>query len=240
MSFAAALLDPALPAPAGLTDPQGRPAGRRFDVYRNNVAVGLRRALEEGFPVTRAIVGEDFFAAMAQLFLRAHRPGSPRLWEYGAELPGFLADFPPAACLPYLPDVARLELAIRHSYHAADATPVPAAALAIPPERLLAARLRLAPALRLVRSDWPLWSIWHFHHGGPRPEPGPQDVAVVRPGFDPRPVLLPKGAAAFLLALMQGGTVAEAIDAAGPDHPLSETLTLLFAQGAVTELIEAP
>jgi hypothetical protein len=238
--FAAALLDPGLPVPPGLTGPSGRPAGRRFAVYRNNVAVGLRRALEEGFPTVRAILGDDFFAAMVQVFLRAHPPASPRLWEYGADLPAFLADFPPAAHLGYLPDVARLDLAMRHSYHAADSVPLPAAALALPPDRLMAARVTLAPALRLIRSDWPLWSIWQFHHGGPPPQPGGQDVAVFRPAFDPEPACLPPGGGAFLQALAEGGTLAQAIDAAGPGHPLAETLTLLVTRGALAALHEAP
>jgi hypothetical protein len=239
-AFAAALLNPDLPVPLGLTDPAGRHAPRRFAVYRNNVAVGLRTALEEGFPVTRAIVGDDFFAAMAQLFLRAHPPASPRLWEYGADLPAFLDRFPPAAHLPYLPDVARLELAIRHSYHAADAAPVPAAALALPPERLLSSRLTLAPSLRILRSDWPLHAIWHFHHGGPQPQAGAQDVAVFRPDYDPLPVALPQGAADFLLALARGQTIAQAIDAAPSDHPLADTLTLLLTHGAIVALQELP
>ena len=38
-AFTTALLDHAIPAPAGLTNPFGGPAGKRFDVYRNNVAV---------------------------------------------------------------------------------------------------------------------------------------------------------------------------------------------------------
>ncbi len=237
--FVARLLDPDMPAPAGLTDPGGRSAGRRFDVYRNNVAAGLGRALEDGFPIVRAIVGPDFFAAMAQVFLRAHPPRARRLWEYGADLPAFLASFPPADGLPYLPDVARLELALRQSHHAADTVPLTAEALMLPPERMLGARLSLAPTLRLLQSPWPLWSIWQFHHGGPPPEPGPQDVVVLRPAFDPLPLLLPTGGAAFVAALLTGATVGQAIDAAGPDHPLSETLSLLFTHGAVVALNEA-
>jgi uncharacterized protein len=44
--FAAALMDPARPAPEGLR----QPAGRRFDVHRNNMTVALIAALETAFP----------------------------------------------------------------------------------------------------------------------------------------------------------------------------------------------
>jgi hypothetical protein len=56
-----------------VTDPAGRPAGARFDVYRN------REALVTGFPVVHALVGDAFFRAMAGVFLRAHPPTSPIL-----------------------------------------------------------------------------------------------------------------------------------------------------------------
>ena len=39
--FRQSLLDPAQAAPAGLTNPDGAQASKRFDVYRNNVAVSL-------------------------------------------------------------------------------------------------------------------------------------------------------------------------------------------------------
>ena len=55
--FARALLDPGQDRPAGLTGPGGAPAGRRFDVYRNNVAVSLTEALGQGFPVVKRLVG---------------------------------------------------------------------------------------------------------------------------------------------------------------------------------------
>ncbi len=42
--FTAAVLDPSASVPATLIGPDGGPAARRFDVYRNNVAVSLTEA----------------------------------------------------------------------------------------------------------------------------------------------------------------------------------------------------
>ena len=76
---------------------------------------------------------------------------------YGTDMPGFLARFEPTSRIGYLPDVARLELALRESYHAADAAPVdPAILQATPAETLMASRVGLAPSLRLLRSRWPV------------------------------------------------------------------------------------
>lgn len=236
-AFRAALFDPGLPVPAGLTRPGGGPAGARFDVYRNNVVAGLRAALEAGFPTVRALVGEAFFAAMAGVFLRAHPPASRQMALYGAALPEWLEGFPPVAALPYLPDAARLDLALRQSYHAADAALADLSAL--PPDRLAAARLRLAPALRLVRSDWPVVTIRAAQAGGPPPATmTPETALVTRPGLDPEVHRLPPPGGAFVAALAAGATVAQAMQAAGPDHDLAATLTLLVGGGAIIEVLE--
>lgn len=240
--FAAALLDPGAARPEGLVGPGGAAAGRRFDVYRNNVAVSLRAALGAGFPALRKLLGADFFDAMAGLFLRAHPPGSPVLALWGDDLPGFLAAFPPVAHLPYLPDVARLELALRRAYHAADAAPLATAALAaLPPDRLARLRFTLAPAVQLLRSDWPVLSIWRAAADptAPKPRPGGEDAVILRPGFDPAPHLLPPGGAAALAALMTGATLAEAGEFA-TDSDISALFGLLLAHGALTSATEAP
>lgn len=237
--FAAALLDPDLAVPSGITDPDGRPAPRRFNVYRNNVAVGLTEALRQGFPVVRRLVGEDFFTAMAREHLRAHPPATPLMMFYGAEMPDFLRAFPPVAHLPYLPDVAALELAIRQSYHAADAPPLdPAALQALPPERLMRARLRFVPAVRLVRSAYPIHAIWQANarDGAPPRAALPEDVLVTRPGFDPEPERLPDGAGGFVAALMAGQAFAAALEAA-PGFDLTATLAL-FLRGRALLAIE--
>ncbi len=234
-TFASALLNPKAAVPAGLIDPQGRPVQKRFDVYRNNIASGLTRALETSFPVIRALVGDAFFGAMAVEFLRAHPPKSRLMMLYGDAFPPFLASFPPVAHLAYLPDVALLEQALRESYHSADAPPLPAADLtALPEAKLLQARLRLAPAVRVLQSEWPIHAIWTANMaGGPAPVMMAQSAVILRVDFSPRPHLISAATATFITALQAGATLQLAMDHAGPAHDLTATLALLLQGQAI-------
>ncbi len=122
--FARALLDADRALPDGLTSWNRARSERRFAVYRNNVAAGLIGALATRFPVTEKIVGEAFFAGMAQAFIAEHPPRSALLLGYGDDLAEFVEAFGPAAELAYLPDVIRLEAARSRAYHAADRLPL--------------------------------------------------------------------------------------------------------------------
>ncbi len=236
-SFAEALLDPGRAAPAGLTDPRGRPAGRRFDIYRNNVVASLTATLAEGFPVLERLLGPDYFRAMAGVFVRAHPPEDARLQIWGGRLPGFLARFEPLAHLPYLPDVARLELGLRQSYHAADAAPLRIAGRA--PGDVLALRPRLAPPTLILQSRFPVLSIWRRNTAEPglAVETGPETVLIARASYDPRPRLLPEGGLAFARHLKGRLTLAEALTAAQSLHPDADAaalLTLFLEPGLLT------
>jgi hypothetical protein len=240
-AFAAALLDPDAAPPAGLTDGAGRPAGRRFDIYRNNVVASLTEALFAAFPAVARLVGAEFFRAMAGVFLRAHPPGDPRLQLWGGAFPGFLARFEPVAHLPYLPDVARLELALRQSYHAADAAALPLQGRA--PAEILALRPRLAPATLLFASRFPVLSIWRKTTAEPDLEIAwtPERVLVARPGYDPVPQPLPRGGRTLARHLKGRLTLAEAVRAAetlDPDAPMARLLTLFLGPGILT--LDAP
>ena len=237
-AFRAALLDPDRPVPRGVTDPEGRPAGCRFDVYRNNVTASLTEALRQAFPVIRKLVGEEFFTAMAIAHARAHPPRSPVMMFYGADMPGFLAAFPPVAHLGYLPDIARLELALREAYHAADTAPVAADRLAaLPGAEFLSARISFAPALRIVQSRWPVHAIWSANVAGtPMPrDRRAEDVVILRAGFDPVPQVLPDHAAGFLTLLQAGHPLGQAL-AATPDFDLTATLGILLSGAAITDI----
>ncbi len=239
--FYDALLDPARPHPRGLHDGRSRPAGRRFDVYRNNVAVSLTEALHEGFPVIAKLLGKRNMDGLAGLYWRQHPPASPLMMQYGAAFPDFLAGLPQLSHLGYLPDVARLELALRRAYHAGDAAPLDPQALSIDPQALMSATLTFAPAVQLMRSPWPIHAIWRFNteDDAPKPSAAAQDVLITRPDYDPVPRLLQPGAAEWVATVQAGGTLAAAQDralASAPDFDLVALLALLLGDGALSSL----
>ncbi|HEX5802096.1 MAG TPA: DNA-binding domain-containing protein [Azospira sp.] len=245
--FAAALLDPAPALPAGLRSWNGSDPAQRFGVHRNNVAVSLVEALADTFPVAQALVGADFFRAMAHEFVRRSPPASPVLAYYGADFPDFAAAFPPAATVPYLGDVARLEYARVLAFHAADAAPVAAVALAArlaDPQALPGLCLQLSPSLRLLRSDWAIVSLWAAHQGPGRPDealaaidPAVAETAlVVRCGLAVEVRALADGDSRFVEALLAGQALAAASAAAAavPDFDLAAAFALLLRAQAIT------
>ncbi|MEM7319931.1 MAG: DNA-binding domain-containing protein [Pseudomonadota bacterium] len=239
--FRAALLDSNQKAPAGLEDALARPAGRRFDVYRNNVAVSLTEAMHQAFPVIAKLLGRQNMDGLAGIYLRRHPPNSPLMMHYGEDFPAFLSGMEQLAHLGYLADVARLELALRRSYHAADGAELPPDALTLTPEDLMRSSFRFAPAVEVVRSPWPIHAIWLFNTAtdAPKPQAESQDVVITRPEYDPQPLVLPAGGADLIDALRSGQTLAEAYEKVvetTPEFDLSFTLALLLQGNAITSL----
>lgn len=245
-AFGAALLDPDQPCPPGLRAWNGSDPTARLAVYRNNVVGSLVDALADTFPVVQALVGDAFFRAMAAVFVRRSPPRSRILAHYGQEMPAFIEGFEPAHSLPYLADMARLELACVRAFHAADAEPVAEAVVAqalASGERIGELRFGLHPSLSLLRSASAVASLWAAHQG----EGGPGSVAidqaesalVVRRGLDVLVVRLPAGAAEFIASLQRGetlGTAASEALQATNTFELSAALALLLRHGALTTI----
>lgn len=247
-AFAHALLRPQSPCPAGLKTWNGSDPAQRFAVYRNNIVVSLVDALADSFPVVQALVGEDFFRAMAAEFARGNPPRSPVLAWYGAGFADFVEGFPPAAGLPYLADVARLEWLRVEAWHAADADPLPLAEMAAQladNAALPALRLALHPSLRLLRSAHPVVSLWSAHQAedvsaaiGAIDFADAEAALVVRDGLDVAILRIEAGAVEFVDKLMRGVALGEAAAAAGP-FDLAATLGLLLRSGAIIEAAPA-
>jgi Putative DNA-binding domain len=242
--FAAALRDPARPAPPGLIGPDGEESPRRFAVYRNNVAVALTDALRANFPATCRIVGEAFFREMARAYALREPPNTPVLLDYGAGFPDFVARFEPAASLPYLADVARIERAWTESYHAPEVGALDPATLSqIPYDRAAQLRFTLHPSVRIVRSRFPSLTIWRMNvaDGVPAPvdlEAGGEDALLARPEAEVEVRAVPPGGAEFIAALAEGENLAEAANAAmraAASFDLAANLTALLGAGVFAD-----
>ena len=242
-AFGAAILDPDLPVPVGIVGPDGLPSPRRFAVYRNNVVVGLIDTLLAAYPVVARLVGVEFFRAMARSFIAANPPTSPVMLNYGGGFADFIEAFPPAKSVRYLADVARLERAWVEAYHAAEMPSLAPERLAadIPPDRLGDIVLELHPSLHLLRSPYPVVTIWQMNVPGGTPAPldvyNGEDALVVRPGAEVEVRALPgEGEAEFLAALKQARTVSDAAIEAlrvNPKFNLVGSLSGLLSVGLI-------
>ena len=245
-AFVDALLDPAQPVPAGLVTWNGSDPLARFSVYRNNVIASLINALADTYPVTQELVGEEFFRAMARIFVHAEPPRSRVLAFYGASFPVFIAHFPPAQSVPYLADVARLEIARVRAYHAAECPALAAADIVqalTDPNQLPHLLAGFQPSMALVRSQYAVISLWAAHQGMANIETVDPHVAenalIIRPDLDVDVIRLTDGAGEFVEQLLGGadlGSAATQASLADPQFDLTGTVSLLMRTQAIISI----
>lgn len=242
----AALLDPDLDCPPGLRAWNGSDPAARLAVHRNTVVASLVDALGETFPVVQQLVGAEFFRAMAAVFVRQAPPRSRILAHYGQDFPAFIERFGPAAAVPYLADMARLELARVRAYHAADAAALASEALSMAlasDDRIGELRLEFHPSALVFSSSFAVVSLWAAHQDdselGAIDLDQPEDAIVLREGLDVLVLRLPPGGADFVKALLLGSSLADAGGAASMAEPafdVSATLVLLTRNCALTSI----
>jgi hypothetical protein len=192
----------------------------RLDLYRGNVRALHEKALANAYPVTRALVGDEFFSVLARAYGEAHPSTSGDLNAFGAQLGAFVAAFETAQSLPYLPDIAALEWVVHNARYAADADGLARDRIAaLSPQALLAARFTLHPALASCESYFPIASIWRAHQAQATDVlPGSLDRAecalVLRPQLQVDVVESSVAESAALAQLRAGGDMDSAIGAA--------------------------
>ena len=237
-AFAAALLDPDIAMPDGVTDPGGKQAPKRYSVYRNNVVVSLMEALCSAYPALVEIMGQETFDRIARNFIVAEPPASPMMQYYGAGFADFLDGFPPLAKSPFLGDVARAERGWLEAYHAADRPALEAGDLAgLDEAAILSLRLDGHPAAHLVASQWPVFDLFGWRDG--RPAEGAdlqqsQCLAISRPALEVRVHLLEPSLHDFAAALLSGAMLGEAAEQAmqrDDAFDLAEALAFVLNSG---------
>jgi hypothetical protein len=205
-----------------------------FAVYRNTVMKGCIDALQANYPSVARLVGEEWFRAAAAIFVRAHLPAHPTLAVYGEGFADFLAGFEPAAELPYLPGVARLDRFWTEAHTAPDEVPIEAAAVArLGPEALARTVLRPHASARWSWFDaQPIATLWRRNRYPDQSDQAEIDWhaeggLVVRPAAAVENVALDAAGCAFLDACASGGTLADAAAAALAEDAAADLARLM-------------
>jgi hypothetical protein len=238
-AFARALLAPAdaaiSPDVASLT---AQPA---FAIYRNTVMKGCIDALQANYPAVVRLVGEEWFRAAAAIHVREALPADPSLLRYGAAYPDFLARFEPAAGLPYLSGVARLDRFWTEAHTAPTAEALaPNAVACLAPEALARVVLHPHPAARWAWfGDAPIYTIWSRNRADAPTDADlewrPEGALLVRPRDVVEWIALDAAGCALLDACAAGRTLTEAAQAAldrQGDCDLAQLMSTLLAAGA--------
>lgn len=168
----------------------------RLKVYRNNIVGSLTDVMVATFPILDRLVGREFLELMARSYILENPPEHGCLSLYGEGFDGFIEAFELAKSLPYLPDVARFELALNKAYYAQDDTALKADALAaIAPDDLPNISLKPRHSVQLLRSRFPLTAIREFcmadkQDGQLNLDQGGEALMVYRPELETQTVIL--------------------------------------------------
>lgn len=221
---------------------------RGLKTYQSNGHALAERALQAAYPVLAQLVGAESFAQLARALWHAHPPVRGDIAQWGQALIGFLRTSVQLQDEPYLADVAAAEWALHVCASAANIS-ADFSTLALltthAPEHL---HFALAPGCAVVRSGWPIASILGAHLEQPPSfaEVGQQlrqgvaqDAVVWRCGLRPSVRLALPGEAALVTALLQGATVAQALDGA-PDLDFGAWLPSAVHSGLVLSVKLVP
>lgn len=217
-----------------------------FAVYRNTVMKGCIDALQDNFPSVCRLVGDEWFRAAAANYVEKHPPRVPTLLEYGEDFAAFLEAFEPAAALPYLADVARLDRCWTEAHIACDEEPLAPGVLAgLQADALARCALRPHASARWAYFEHaPVATIWRCNRDG---ETAPmtdiewhgEGLLLVRPHAVVEALDLDAAGCALMSACAEGETLADAaarsleVDA-GAD--LSVLMARLLGAGAFASL----
>jgi hypothetical protein len=213
-----------------------------FAVYRNTVMKACIDALAANYPCVRRLVGDEWFGAAAGIYARTHPPHTPVLMHYGADFERFLSALEPAAELPYLPGVAKLDRFWTEAHVACDETALEACVLASEnADAIGASRLRPHASARWTWFDsMPVATIWSRNRFDGAVDLGDlewkaEGILFTRPGASVQVIELDRADCAFLDACGSGqrldAAVARALEV-DSNTDLTNLIARLLGAGA--------
>ncbi|CZF84913.1 hypothetical protein GCE9029_04696 [Grimontia celer] len=146
-----------LPVAEGVTEPEAL-----IQVYRNNFVMTLTECLENIYPVTNALVGEECFQAIARHHVLGATMDNACADRYGAGFADTIRTLPNIVeAVPYLADIAEIEWHIQCVNRAPLPEAFPVEALSeVTPEDFPRIQLTVSPASAVMKSEFAVATLW--------------------------------------------------------------------------------
>ncbi len=201
----------------------------RLEVYANAYKARLLEVLIGEYPALVHALGEEVFVGLASGYLEEHPPCSYTLADLGRSFPDYLAQTRPLNqnedSLPdwadFLIDLARLERIYSEVFDGpgieGQPTLQPDDVRGMSPDQWLAARLIPAPCLRMTTFRFAVHEYATAVRNQQEPEvpvAQPTRLAITRRDYVVRRVALMEAEFTVLAALVEGGSVSEALERA--------------------------
>jgi hypothetical protein len=214
----------------------------RLAIYADAYHTRLIECLQAEFPVFRQTVGDDAFAQFAIVYLQRHPSHSYTLGQLGAEFVRFLNETRPAESeinkerniqaepkidwVDFLVDLVHLERTVNEVFDGPGLEQKPRIShenlLSIEPAQWAAARINMAPCLRLLSLRFSLndyYTQMKANREAAIPPPSQSWLAITRREYIVRRYELSHPQFELLQTLAQGETVGHAIAAAATVYP---------------------
>ncbi len=194
------------------------PVSERLKIYRNNIVGSITDNLAATFPLLEKLVGEEFLKLMVRSFILNHPPQSGCLNLYGKGFPEFIDNnFEALKSMPYISDMARLELLMNDAYYALEYETISIEDLSsIPAENLADINLKLGNSAGLLASKYPLTEIRELcinpENDPPDMNNNPQFLLIIRAGLEVHIVSLTQDEFKMLQLIKQGKTLGQALE----------------------------
>jgi hypothetical protein len=157
---------------AAIVDAPPLPKEARLAIYRNAYRVRLIEALDDMYPVSHKLLGDETFGSLAEMFVAAHPSVHRSIRWYGRELAEFLAGSPPFAEQPILAEIARFEWTLGEVFDSPDAAALDRDALErVAPGAWADLRFRFHPSLRRLQLEWNTVAVWQAVGDDEQPPP---------------------------------------------------------------------
>jgi hypothetical protein len=140
-----------------------QPALPPLHPYQGHLRVLAADVLAQAYPTLKALLGAETWPAVAQTFWQQHPPTQGNLHLWGQPFAHWVSQQTAWQAWPYLSDMARLDWAMHESGLAPTVEFAPDTLKHLADTDAQNLVLHLMPSLRVIRSDWPVMTLYLAH-----------------------------------------------------------------------------